>query len=97
MYWLAILQLKGMPDVALSLLQRASSLGHLASSRKLALIFLGGRLGIGKFFGGIALFIWACINLLRFAMRDINDERLDDLPQIEEIRLERRIRWPQFT
>ena len=85
MYWLACSHLRIIDDQdrlerAARLLERASSLGHLQSTRKLGKIFMRGHFGIAKFFHGLRLYISVAFLAARLAVDNPANERLLDLP-----------------
>lgn len=85
MYWLACAFLRN-PDQsdryerAAVLLERAYSMGHLQSQRKLGKLLISGRLGILSIPSGFRHYVRAAIIGSRLAVDDPTNERLRDLP-----------------
>jgi len=85
MYWLAFSFLKDSRnrdqfDKAVQQLERASSLGHLHSTRKLGKILMAGHLGFGKFLYGLRIYVSTAFRAAQLAVDDPTSDDLLDLP-----------------
>lgn len=85
MYWLAAYYLRDRDNRdglkrAVELLERASSLGHLQSTRRLGQVLMRGHFGIARFFHGLRIYVSTPFIAARLIASDPASQRLLDLP-----------------
>jgi hypothetical protein len=67
-------------EEAVALLRRASSMGHIQSTRRLGWILAKGHFGVLNILRGLRMFVGAGVTAAKLAVKEPSSERLRDLP-----------------